>query len=305
MAYAPALTADPGALLLPADPARRSAWAQLGTSVAGTGSAHEALVTAGLAGWNIRKREMTATDISEDGVTRITNPDKVMLVYTDPATQDTRYLSTVGRKYGVHQNEAGAELIDTLVAEAGASGAGYAGAIDGGCKTFVTIELPGQMRVDGVDTSLFRTYDAALASLASAIRRDSSYLARPGGRVCLGDAETVLAFYGGDGGAGGPEAPTCGESGDAGFEIVEEPVSGPEPAAVYLRLATLRVLDDDPAEPAVTYCLDAGGLTVAILPGAYPTVLITPESHLSGLPITVRFEDPLRPAGFEHTYRAH
>jgi hypothetical protein len=45
-------------LLAPADPTRRSG-AQLGTSIANTGSAHEALVTAGLAGWNIRKVDMS------------------------------------------------------------------------------------------------------------------------------------------------------------------------------------------------------------------------------------------------------
>lgn len=139
------------ALLTPADPTRRSAWDHLGTSVAGAGSAHEALVTAGLANWNIRKVEMSGTDLGADGVTTISNPDKVMLVYTDPRTQTSRYLSTVGRDYGVHQNEAGSNLIDTLVAECGARGTGYAGAIEGGRKTFVTVPLPGTMYVDGTD----------------------------------------------------------------------------------------------------------------------------------------------------------
>jgi phage/plasmid-like protein (TIGR03299 family) len=145
------LTTGPQSLLTPADPARRSAWAQLGTSVAGAGSAHEALVTAGLAGWNIRKVPMTGTEITPDGVTTIGNPDKVMLVRTDPRTKATRYLSTVGTKYGVHQNEAGSAVIDTLVAESGARGTGYAGSIEGGRKTFVTIELPSTMHVDGTD----------------------------------------------------------------------------------------------------------------------------------------------------------
>jgi len=151
MSYPNTLTAEPRSLLTPVDPARRSAWAQLGTSVAGAGSAHEALVTAGLAGWNVRKIPQTGTEITPDGVTTIDNPDKVMLAYTDPATRATRYLSTVGKGYGVHQNEAGAAVIDTLVAESGARGTGYAGAIEGGRKTFVTIELPGTMYVDGTD----------------------------------------------------------------------------------------------------------------------------------------------------------
>ncbi|WP_370973942.1 DUF932 domain-containing protein [Amycolatopsis sp. cg9] len=151
MSYASTLIAGPANLLAPVEPSRRSAWAQLGTDVTGTGSAQQALVTAGLAGWRIRKVPMSGSDISRDGVTTIDNPEKVMLVYTDPATGATRYLSTVGTKYGVHQNEAGAAVLDTLVAESGARGTGYAGQLEGGRKTFVTIELPTTMYVDGHD----------------------------------------------------------------------------------------------------------------------------------------------------------
>ncbi|SDD55093.1 DUF932 domain-containing protein [Actinokineospora iranica] len=151
MFYPSTPTADPDSLLTPADSTRRSAWAQLGTDVTGTGSAYEALVTAGLAGWAIRKVAMSGTEITRDGVTTIDNPEKVMLVRTDPATGATRYLSTVGAKYGVHQNEAGTAVLDTLVAESGARGTGYAGELEGGRKTFVTIELPTTMYIDGAD----------------------------------------------------------------------------------------------------------------------------------------------------------
>ncbi len=159
------------------------------------------------------------------------------------------------------------------------------------------------------ETELFRSYNAALASLARTVRRDlaerpeSATHAEP-----LTDAQAVLAFYGGDGGTGGHEAPTSGVSGDVGFEIVEDLVAGAEPVQVTLRLASLRVLDgdpDDPDTPAVTYCLHADGLTIAVRPGpnGHPSVLITPEDHLSGVPITVRLQDPSRPGGFEQTYR--
>jgi phage/plasmid-like protein (TIGR03299 family) len=166
--YGPALTIGSDAPLAAAYPGRRSAWAQLGTSVAGSGDAQAALVTAGLANWNIRKVPMTGTDITTAGVTQIENPDSVMLVYTDPRTERTRYLSTVGSGYGVHQNEAGAALIDALVAESGAQGIGYAGAIKGGKQTFVTIELPGVMHVDGVDALqlhlvVFNSHDGSSA----------------------------------------------------------------------------------------------------------------------------------------------
>lgn len=160
--------------------------------------------------------------------------------------------------------------------------------------------------------SVYFSYAAALAALAAVVRADWSDIAHlaevPDTPDGLSYAEVVMAFYEVDGGAGGPEAPTTGESvDDGGFAIVEEPIAGPEPDEVSLRLATLRVLDGDPAEdevPAVTYCLEAAGLTVAVFPGpdGYPAVLITPEGHLSGIPVTVRLEDPFRPGGFEHTH---
>jgi phage/plasmid-like protein (TIGR03299 family) len=139
------------ATLTPLDPTRRSPWAMIGTSVADARNAHDALADAGLAGWNIRKVPMTGTEITPDGVTTLDNPEQVMLVYTDPVTRVTRYLSTVGKDYGIHPNEEGAAVIDTLIAESGASGTGYAGQLGGGKRTFVTIQLPTTMRVDGVD----------------------------------------------------------------------------------------------------------------------------------------------------------
>jgi phage/plasmid-like protein (TIGR03299 family) len=140
-----------GALLTPLDPTRRSSWSMLGTPVWRAGNAIEALAAAGLAGWNIRKLDMSATELAPSGVTTLDNPDQVMLVRTDPGSGRTRYLSTVGRNYGVVQNEDGADLLDTLVAESGAEGIGHAGHLDNGRKIFVTIPLPETMYVDGVD----------------------------------------------------------------------------------------------------------------------------------------------------------
>ena len=95
---------------------------------------------------------------------------------------------------------------------------------------------------------------------------------------------------------------------EQGQSMDEDVVAGPEHSAVSLRLGTLRVLDgapEDPEVPPVTYCLDADGLTVSVFPGpdGHPTVLVAPQEHLSGLPITVRLEDPFQPGGFEQTYR--
>jgi phage/plasmid-like protein (TIGR03299 family) len=152
----------------PLDPQRLSAWARLGTPVSTARTAREALAAAGLAGWNIRKVEMTAHELGAAGVTRIDNPEQVMLVRDDPATGATRYLSTVGHSYGVHQNEASADLIDTLVAETGARGIGHAGHLDGGRKVFVTIQLPQPLLVEGVDAHelhlvVFNSHDGSSA----------------------------------------------------------------------------------------------------------------------------------------------
>lgn len=158
------------------------------------------------------------------------------------------------------------------------------------------------------EIELFHTYEAALHALARDVRELLVWhVPPPAALETLTDADVVLAFYGGDGGTGGREAPTFGidESSEAGFEIVEELIGGPEPAEVTLRLASLRVLDGDPDIPSVAYCLDAEGLTVAVSHdhSGYPTVHVTVEEHLSGVPITVRLEDPARPGGFEQTYR--
>ncbi|MDA3644369.1 DUF945 domain-containing protein [Saccharopolyspora indica] len=137
--------------LLPLDPTRTTPWAQVGTTVTGARNARDALTRAGLADWNIRKLRQSAAEITEHGVTSIDNPEQVMLVADDPRTGRTRYLSAVGEGYGVKQNEDSADLIDTLVAESGAAGVAEAGQLKRGRHTFVTMKLPGTMRVGGFD----------------------------------------------------------------------------------------------------------------------------------------------------------
>lgn len=145
------LMSHPTNLLSPLVPGRLDPWEQIGESVAETRNAREALAVAGLANWNIRKVPQTATEITDSGVTTIDNPEKVMLVRTDPNTGASRYLSTVGAGYGVTQNEDAADVIDTLVAESGAPGLATAGHLDGGRRTFVTMRLPDVMHVANVD----------------------------------------------------------------------------------------------------------------------------------------------------------
>lgn len=155
------------------------------------------------------------------------------------------------------------------------------------------------------ETALYRDYAAALAALAAIVRANWSDVAHridvPDSHEGLTDAEAVLAYYGGNGGSGDTTAPTAAESFDAGFEITEEPVAGPEPREVSLRLATLRIVDDrtDAETTTVTYFMDAAGLTVAVSsgPDGYPHVLITPENRITSMPVTVRIETPSRHTG--------
>ncbi len=152
----------------PLDPARLSPWRQIGTPVADCVNARQALEKAGLAGWNIRKLQQSATELTPDGVSTVENPEKVMLVRNDPATNQVRYLSTVGAGYGIRQNEEQADLLDALVAESGAQSLTDAGSLDGGRRTFVTMKLPETMTIAGVDPidlhlAVFNSHDGSSA----------------------------------------------------------------------------------------------------------------------------------------------
>ncbi|WP_017975760.1 DUF932 domain-containing protein [Actinopolyspora halophila] len=149
-------------------PGRRNAWQQLGETVDDCATAHQALRKAGLTGWNIRKLEQSATELAAEGVTRVNNPHKVMLVRDHPHTGRPQYLSTVGRDYGIRQNEEQARVLDTLVAESGAGSLAQAGSLNGGRLTFVTMRLPNTMHVAGVDPmefylTVFNSHDGSSA----------------------------------------------------------------------------------------------------------------------------------------------
>ncbi|XVV02687.1 DUF932 domain-containing protein [Actinosynnema sp. CA-248983] len=155
-------------------PNRRSAWHQVGRSVKGHRSAMSALEAAGLTGWDIRKLVQIGVEETPDGPRRVGNPDQVMLVRTDPRTGATRYLSSVGTRYGVRQNEDQAALLDALVAESGADGFAHAGAIDEGRRTFVTMKLSDTVSVAGVDPMelylvVFNSHDGSAAFRVSLV----------------------------------------------------------------------------------------------------------------------------------------
>lgn len=130
--------------------ARVPAWHRLGVTLDGTFTADEALTAAHLKGWDVRTLPLTATEITESGVTTITVPDKFATVRTNPVTQEVQALGVVGDRYRPIQNEAHIELLDTLVDESGAH-FDTAGAIRGGRQTFVSMRLPEHIKIGGID----------------------------------------------------------------------------------------------------------------------------------------------------------
>lgn len=130
--------------------ARKSAWHQLGTVTAGCMTAREVMDTAYLGGWNVRKLPMTATEITDTGVTALPVTDKVHTARTHPKTGATDLLGTVGPGYGIVQNEEHCEMLDLLVQESGAHFE-TAGSLRDGRDVFVTMKLPDSLRLAGID----------------------------------------------------------------------------------------------------------------------------------------------------------
>ena len=130
--------------------ARVPAWHRLGTVLDGEMTAEEAMNAAHLAGWNVRKIGLTATEVTDDGVTSLEVPDRFATVRTNPVTQATEYLGTVVSLYTPIQIEEHAELLNRLVDESGAH-FDTAGSLRGGRETFMTMKLPDTMLVGGKD----------------------------------------------------------------------------------------------------------------------------------------------------------
>lgn len=134
---------------------RLSPWRQLGTDVTIAANAYDAMVMAGLTDWNIRTLDQSGREITEHGESHVANPEKVMLVYTDPFSGNVRYLSTVSKRYGIHQNESAAEVIDALAADTGAAGYASAGRLHDGRQVYLTMQLPHVMTLGGYDNVRF------------------------------------------------------------------------------------------------------------------------------------------------------
>ncbi|MEY8042618.1 hypothetical protein AB8O55_24700 [Saccharopolyspora cebuensis] len=148
---------------------------------------------------------------------------------------------------------------------------------------------------DTTERKLFLSYEEALHHLATQIRDSWT---EEGGRDALSaslrqltDGQVVSLFYNSE----IRLSPVSAESRDRGFAITEDHVRVSGPGEVDLRIAVLRVLDQDPEAPfehPLTYQLEALGLSVAVFPGRDG-----PELHLSddnlppGLPVTITVDD--------------
>lgn len=141
--------------------AREDAWHRLGTVLDHTFTAEEAMTFAMLGGWNVHKVPVTASEITDDGVTALEVPGKYATVRTSPFTGQPEALGIVGEWYTPIQNEENCDILDAIVDEGGAHFE-TAGSLRGGRQTFITMKLPQTMMVGGFDQ--LDVYIAALNS---------------------------------------------------------------------------------------------------------------------------------------------
>ena len=128
--------------------AREDAWHSLGVTLPDAFTAEQAMEHGLLGGWNVRKFPAFATD-PETGLS-IPMPGRIAVVRNNPVVPgQIDFLCDVGDGYHIIQNEEHAGLLNALVDESGAHFE-TAGALDGGRRVFVTMKLPGHLKVGGV-----------------------------------------------------------------------------------------------------------------------------------------------------------
>lgn len=128
--------------------AREDAWHQLGVTLPDTFTAEEAMEHGKLGGWNIRKEPLFTR--TESGL-EIPIPERFAVLRDNPVRAgQIDVLGDVGRGYKVMQNEELAALLNALVDESGAHFE-TAGALNGGRRVFITMKVPANIRIGGVD----------------------------------------------------------------------------------------------------------------------------------------------------------
>jgi phage/plasmid-like protein (TIGR03299 family) len=139
--------------------AREDAWHKLGTVTAGALTAEEALKTAYLAGWNVRKAPLFApVDLGGDaGVVNLSVPNQYAVIRDNPFTGKVESIgaddgkgAVVGKTHVTIQNEDHAAFLNALSDESGAH-IETAGSLRGGRQVFITMKLPDTMQIGGAD----------------------------------------------------------------------------------------------------------------------------------------------------------
>ena len=130
--------------------ARQHALHRLGHTVPDYMTGQDALQEANLLGWDVRKLDLRSTELSPEGVTEVTMPERKMLVRTNPNNQQVEPLDIVGKDYHIFHAEELVEFLDTLVDESSAH-YNFAGSSHGGRCVFVGMELPQHLTIGGVD----------------------------------------------------------------------------------------------------------------------------------------------------------
>lgn len=126
---------------------RRNAFQTVGANVTGSETAVQAMESAGLANWNLRKAPLFAEN--EKGQF-VNVGGQVAVLRDNPKSGETTSMGVVGPTYHIIQNEAHAELLDKVAER---SGAAYenAGHMQHGKKVFITMRLPQRRMVGGRD----------------------------------------------------------------------------------------------------------------------------------------------------------
>ena len=154
---------------------RVDAWHRLGTPVGHAMTAEEALKSAHLANWNVRKRPVWA-DIREDGgeCRGLVVPGQYATVFDNPINGKVTPIGVVGERYTPIQNESMTDFSNALVDESG-SHFETAGSLRNFSQTFITMKLPKHMvltdldgRTDQTDwyLALFNSHDGSSSMFA-------------------------------------------------------------------------------------------------------------------------------------------
>jgi len=134
----------------------QDAWHRLGTVLPTGLTAHDVMTYARLGGWDVRKQQVSAPILNEDGVSMVGVPGKYVTLRTNPVTGAEEIIGgamfngIVGQTYKPFQNEWLCDYLQTLTDEGGAFMA-TAGTMRNGADVFVTMEMPERMTIGGTD----------------------------------------------------------------------------------------------------------------------------------------------------------